>query len=337
MGTFMRAVVLHSAKDVKVEEVPEPRPPPGWVRLKIEEVGICGTDKAFYKGTYKPLKIPLIPGHEVSGIVDDIGEGVPKDVIGSRVTSEINISCGKCWFCKHGLRTHCPFREVLGISRDGGMAKYMITPYENIHVINDLSPEEGAFVEPLAAVIEMIYMQPPEPDSMVAILGAGTIGLLSLQVLRLLMPKSIVVITRPNSPKASIARELGADEVLDTNTVFEYVREATPEGQGFDYVVEATGSPEGLDLAVRITRPRGVIAAKSTHGAKVSFDYTLSVVKELKIISSRCGPFKPAIRLIRNGLINVRKLLTLKYPLEKAVEAFERSFRRDVIKIHLTP
>ena len=333
----MLAIVLHGPKDIRIEELPEPTPPPGWVRLKVEEVGICGTDKAFYKGTYKPLKLPLVPGHEISGIVDDVGKGVPKDIVGLRVTSEINISCGKCWFCRHGLRTHCPYREVIGISRDGGMAEYMVTPYENIHVVNDLKPEEVSFIEPLAAVIEMIYMQPPKPNSTIAILGAGTIGLLTLQLLRLMMPKNIVVITRPNSPKAALAKELGADEVLDTNTVLEYIKEKTPEGQGFDYVVEATGSPEGLDLAVRITRPRGIIAAKSTHGSKVSFDYTLSVVKELKIVSSRCGPFQPAIRLIREGIVNVRKLLTSKYPLRNALEAFEKSFRRDVIKVHLTP
>ena len=333
----MLAVVLHGPKDIRIEELPEPTPHPGWVRLKVEEVGICGTDKAFYKGTYKPFKLPLIPGHEISGIVDDVGKGVPKDIIGLRVTSEINISCDKCWFCRHGLRTHCPYREVIGISRDGGMAEYMVAPYENIHIVNDLKPEEVSFIEPLAAVIEMIYMQPPEPNSTIAILGAGTIGLLTLQVLRLMMPKNIVVITRPNSPKAALAKELGADEVLDTNTVLEYIKEKTPEGQGFDYVVEATGNPEGLDLAVRIARPRGIIAAKSTHGSKVSFDYTLSVVKELKIVSSRCGPFQPAIRLIREGIVNVKKLLTSKYPLRNALEAFEKSFHRDVIKVHLIP
>ena len=333
----MKAVVLYGPYDIRVEEVPKPRLRSGWVRVKVEEVGICGTDKAFYKGTYRPLKIPIIPGHEIAGVVDDVGEGVPRDIIGLRVTTEINVACGKCWFCRHGMKTHCPYREVIGISIDGGMAEYLITPYENIHIISRLSPEEGAFVEPLAAVIEMVKMEPPEPGSNIAVLGSGTIGLLSLQVLKLMLPKKVVVITRPNSPKALVAKELGADEVISVNEVKDYIKENTPEGQGFDYVVEATGSPQGLDLAVNITRPRGVIAAKSTHGAPTTFNYTLAVVKELRIIGSRCGPFKPAIKLLEEGRVNVKKLITGKYPLSEARKAFEDSLKRESIKIHLIP
>lgn len=331
----MRAAVLHAPGDLRVEDVPVPRPGPGEVLIRVKEVGICGTDKAFYKGTYRPGKFPIIPGHEVAGVVEAVGEGVDESWVGARVTSEINFPCGRCWFCRNGMYTHCPYRRVLGITVDGGFAEYFVAPVGALHRIDGLTWAQGAYVEPLAAVVEMIQTQPPPEGGRVAVIGTGNMGLLSIQVLRLHAPEVLVAVTRPGSPKAGMARELGADIVTDTGGVEEVVREVTPEGAGFDYVVETTGSPQGLDLAVRLVRPRGVIASKSTHGAPVSFDYTALVVKEARIVGSRCGPFEPAIRLIREGLVRVDPLITSRFRLGEAPEAMEASFRRDQVKVHL--
>ncbi len=333
----MKALILHGKEDLRVEEVEEPVPPGGWVKLKVEEVGICGTDKAFYKGTYRPLKLPIIPGHEIGGVVVDVGKGVDKDLIGRRVTTEINISCGKCWFCKHGMPTQCPYRKTIGISIDGGMAEYMITSADVLHFIDDLTPAKGAMVEPLAAVLEGIQQAPPPPGANIAVLGIGTIGLLSIQVLRLLGPNILVGVSRPGSPKAKIAEKLGVDEVLTYDEALHLVKRKTPEGQGFDYVVEATGSPEGVGMALNMVRPRGVIIAKSTHGKMVSLDYTSLIVKEVQLVGSRCGPFPPAIRLIREGLVKVDELITDKYPLTDGVNAFKKAFSRESVKVHLLP
>ncbi len=333
----MKAAILYGPKDIRIEEVPRPGRRDGWALIRVKTVGICGTDKAFYKGTYSPGRLPIVPGHEIAGIVEEVWGSVGRDLIGQKVTTEINITCGKCWFCMNGLKTHCPNREVLGITVNGGMAEYVITPVQNIHITNELTYAQAALVEPLAAVLEMVKLRPPKPGYDIAVLGAGTIGLLSLQVLKLYAPSKLVVITRPNSPKASLAKELGADDVIDTESIDEYVRRETKEGQGFDYVVEATGSPKGLDEAIKIVRPRGVVAAKSTHGVMTQFNYTQLVVKEVELIGSRCGPFKPAIRLIEKGLVNVDKLVTSRYGLPNIKEAFEASFRRDQVKVHVTP
>lgn len=331
----MKAAVLYGAGDIRLEEVPDPRPGFGEVLVRVKEAGICGTDKAFYKGTYRPGKLPIIPGHEVAGVVEEVGEGVDESWLGARVTSEINFPCGKCWFCRNGMYTHCPYRRVLGITVDGGFAEYFIAPVTALHRIDGLTWSQGAYVEPLAAVVEMTLMSPPPAGGRFAVVGTGNMGLLSIQVLRLYSPEVLVAVTRPGSPKAGKAKELGADIVTDTGGVREVMREVTPEGAGFDYVVETTGSPAGLDLAVEIVRPRGVIAAKSTHGAPVSFNYTSLVVKEAKIVGSRCGPFPPAIRLIREGLVKVDPLITSTYRLEDVGEAFRRSFDRDQIKVHI--
>ncbi len=333
----MLAALLRSPGEISVENVPEPEVSSSSVKIKVEEVGICGTDKAFYKGSYVPGKLPIIPGHEIAGIVVEVGDGVPKDIIGARVTTEINISCGRCWFCLNGLRTHCPYREVLGITVDGGIAEYVVVPYSNVHVVDELDPAAAAFVEPLAAVLEAIDLEPPKPGSSIAVVGIGTIGLLFLQVLRYYSPKALVAVARPKSPKAGLAKRLGADDVLTYEGVLDFIKKNTHEGQGFDYVVEATGSSEGLDIAVNIARPRAVVAAKSTHGEPVRFNYTLAVVKELRIICSRCGPFRPAIKMLKDGLVNVRELVTSIYSLKEAEEAFRRSLERDQVKVHLRP
>lgn len=333
----MRALVLYGPRDLRLEERPVPTPREGWVLVRVKRVGICGTDKAFYKGTYRPPRTPLVPGHEIAGDIVEVGRGVSRDLVGRRATTEINIFCGKCWFCRNNMYTHCPYREVVGISIDGGMAEYMVTRADVVHVVDDLSYDKIAFIEPLAAVVEMVETEPPRPLSRIAVIGLGTIGLLSIQVLRLFRPRLLVAIARRGSPKTGLAYELGADEVVDTESLYDYIRKKTPEGQGFDYVVEASGDPSALDLAVEITRPRGVIASKSTHGARTSFNYTLSVVKELRIVGSRCGPFDKAIDLLRTGLVKTERLLTGVYGLDRGVEAFEKSFERDQIKIQLEP
>lgn len=331
----MKALVLYGPGDLRLEDIREPIPKGEWVRIRVRRAGICGTDKAFYKGTYKLLKKPLVLGHEIAGVIDMVGENVSEPLIGRKVTTEINIHCRKCWYCLNGMYTHCPYRETIGISRDGGMAEYVLTRKDLVHIVDDLDYDIIAFIEPLAAVIEMIEMQSVEPLSNIAVLGIGTIGLLAIQVLKLFQPNRIVAVARKDSPKIRYAYMAGADEVLTYEEALEYARKHTPEGQGFDYVVEATGSPHGLDMALRLTRPRGVIAAKSTHGSSVSFDYTLMVVKEVKIVSSRCGPFDKAVKLLRRGLVKVRDLVTAVYRLEDGVEAFEASMRRENIKVQL--
>lgn len=331
----MKAALLKGPGTIEVSDVPIPNPPPGWVRVKVVRAGICGTDKAFFRGTYRPGKLPIVPGHEFAGIIDSVGENVDEGIIGAKVTSEINVSCGMCWFCMNGMRTHCPYRKVLGITIDGGMAEYVITPVKNIHIVDGLTYQQACFVEPLAAVLEMIKLAPPPPDGRVAILGLGTIGLLALQVLRLYAPRLLVAVARSGSPKFKLAKSLGADLTADPEEALEIARTSTPEGAGFDYVVEATGSPEGLNLALRIVRPRGVIAGKSTHGEEVPLDYTSLVVKEVSLVGSRCGPFPPAIRLIREGLVRVDPLVTSTYELRDIRDAFEASFRREEIKVQV--
>ena len=317
----MLAAVLYGPYDIRLERKAVPRPPSGWTLIKTIAVGICGTDKAFYTGSYRPPKLPLIPGHEVVGIVV---EG-PYDLIGRIVVSEINFPCGLCKYCRDGLYTHCPHRQTLGISFDGGMAEYFVAPTTALHVVDGLDPLIATQVEPLAALINMLRLAHLEPGANIAILGSGNLALLALQLLRVCGFEPTLIVRR-DSPKIQYLERLRAKYV----SVDEVVREK----QTFDAIIEATGSPAGLELAIKLVKPRGKILAKSTHGKPCTIDITSLVVKEASIIGSRCGrwdDFELAIKLLKAG--KVKPIITSIYTLNQVQEAFKKALQRDQVKV----
>ncbi len=321
--------MLYGPRDLRLKDVSIPRPLSGWCLIKTKAVGICGTDKAFYLGTYPLFKKPLIPGHEVVG---EVVEG-PEDLIGRRVIPEINFSCGRCYYCRVGLYTHCPYKKTLGIDFDGGMAEFFIAPVEALHLAEDLDPIIGVEVEPLAAVLNMFEQYPPTPTMKVAVIGSGNLAILTVQVLKLLGVDELVVIVRRGSVKHRYIRQLGAVTIY-LDEIEDYVKKNTPEGQGFDMVIEATGSNKGLEIAVKITKPRGIIHIKSTPGGLAEFNQTLAVVKELRIIGTRCGAFKEfkrAIELLARG--HVKPIITSTVGLKQGELAFEKALEKEQVKV----
>lgn len=327
----MKAVVLRGPRQLTVENVAEPKPPEGWALVEVHSVGICGTDKAFYTGSYPLLKKPLIPGHEVSGVVV---KG-PRELEGVKVVSEINFACRQCRVCQSGLYTHCPRKATLGIDFDGGMAEYFIAPVWALHP-HSLPHEKAFAVEPLAAVIHMYRTLPPQPGDLVAVVGTGFIAYLSAQVARLL-GANVVVVARPGSIKARKFMEAGF-KVVSLEEAWKVAESESSLGLGFDMVVEATGSNAGLRLAVDLVKPRGVIHLKSTPGGLAEFPQTLAVVKEVQVVGTRCGDwrdFKLALSLLSSGKIDV--VVSAVYSLDNAVEAFEKSLEKDSFRVLLKP
>ncbi len=336
----MRALVLHGPGDLRLEEVEPPRPPRGWLLLRSIAVGICGTDKAFYRGSYRPPKLPLIPGHEAAGLV----VAAPpewRSLLGRLVVPEINmVSPEDMWRepCRSGLYIHCPapVKKTLGIDHDGALAEYFVAPPHLVHVVDGLEPEAATAVEPLAAVLKAFRLAPPRPGDRVAVIGTGFIALLAAQVLRSLYGTDPVVVARKDSPKRRIAEQLGL-RTLTRDEAVEEARRSGRWGMGFDQVFEATGTPEGLETAVELARPRGVVHVKSTHGLPTPLDQTRLVVNEVQLVPSRCGTsreFQHAIELIRSGRVRVRELITKVYwGLEHGIEAFQAALERDAVKI----
>ena len=323
----MKAALLYGPRDLRVEEVEGPCAPENWALVKTIAVGICGTDKAFYTGAYKLFKSPLVPGHEV------VGEVVkPPSLQGKTVVPEINFSCWQCEVCREGLYTHCPHKKTLGIDFDGGMAEYFIAPLDALHVV-DLDPLSAIAVEPLAAIINALDQFPLSPNASVAVLGSGNLALLTLQLLKFIGFKPIAVV-REKSRKRRYVEDLRV-EVVVLEEVEDFVKKKTPSGLGFHVVFEATGSPEGLDAAIKLVRPRGLVHLKSTPGLPFIVDMTTAVVKEVRVIGSRCGShrdFEKAIELLKLGVL--RPIITkVERGLDNAEEAFESAIRPEEVKV----
>ena len=332
----MKAAIL-TEKGIIVKNVPKPNISNTDVLIRVKSVGICGTDIAIYKGTYKK-NLPLILGHEFSGVVEEVGENVKNVSVGDRVTREINISCGSCYYCSHGMPTHCLNRKAIGISTDGAMAEYVKVPARNVHRLPDqIDFDDGTFVEPLAAAIETFIMSPIKENSCVVIYGSGKMGLLIAQVAKVYGAEKTIVIDKVDW-KLKLAKQLGVDVTINSQN--ENVKARVLEecnGVGADIVVEVTGSPSVFSKCFDIVKARGTIALKSTHGVNTPINITDIVVRELKIQGSRCGPFEPAIELLSSGEIKVKPLISKIFPIDETDEAFKAAMSPDTIKVIIHP
>lgn len=271
---------LHYTEDYK-----KPLPGPKESLIKVLISSICNTDKEILKG-YRP-DFKGILGHEFVGEVE---ESDNPGLIGKRVVGEINENCGECIYCKTGRPTHCITRKVIGISgKDGCFAEYITIKTELLHVVPDEIPSEIAiFTEPLAASLEILEQAHIQPSTSVAVIGDGRLAYMIAQVVAL-TGADLTVIGRHEEKLASFAPF--AKVLMKTEDTFEVV-------------IDATGSPAGLLTAQKLVRKKGLIVIKSTYAGKIEIDMSDFVVNEITIKGSRCGPFEPALQLLKRGFIH---------------------------------
>lgn len=318
---------------------PLPKLRRGWALVRVSLAGICNTDVEILRGYHA---FHGIPGHEFVGAVVEVA-GVPaaseRAWIGKRVVGEINISCAShgfrpiCDFCKRGLTTHCTRRTVLGIlCHDGAFAEYLSLPLANLHRLpNKISDEQAVFVEPLAAACEILKQVNVRSFRGAAVLGDGKLAQLIARVL--LTKLSRVVMYGKYAHKLQLARRAG----VETQKIRGDERDHVKLRDSHALVIEATGSPTGLRLALELTKPRGTLVLKSTLHGPAPVETWPVVVKELRIIGSRCGPFADAIVLLRSGKVDPAPLITKTYPLAKAPEAIQFAQTIGVMKVLLKP
>lgn len=316
----MRAVILKERR-ISVEDVPMPLIEKGEALIKVIKAGICNTDLEMIKGY---MDFEGILGHEFVGCVVDASV---KDWIGKRIAGEINISCHKCEMCRAGYPKHCSSRKVLGIQeKEGVFAEFMTLPLSNLHVLpSEISDLEGVFVEPLAAALEILEEIVIKKEDEVLVLGDGKLGLLISQVVRTQTPNVFCVGHHP--------RKL---VLLQKNGIRTFLKKSDLNRK-FDIIVEATGSPKGITEALDWIKPRGRIVVKSTFHGEAEINISRMVIDEIRLIGSRCGPFKSALEFLKDKIIDVRNLVDGDYPLEEAQNAFEMAKNPDTIKILLTP
>ena len=317
----MNALWLENHKLSFRKDVPVPVPQPGEALVRVRLAGICSTDLELVKG-YLPFT--GIPGHEFVGDVISAPEGAG-DWSGRRVVGDINLTCGTCEQCLSGRSTHCSKRTVLGIlNHDGAFAEFLSLPVINLHQVPDSVTDEAAvFTEPLAAALEIQQQVHIHPDDRVLVIGAGRLGLLIAETLSL-----------TGCDLKAVTRHERQRKLLAGRGICSIREEDIPEGK-MDVVVEATGSPAGFLLARKAVRPRGTIVLKSTYKGEHKADFSSLVVEEITLVGSRCGPFLPALRLLKKKKVDPAALIDARYPLSDGIRAMGHASRPGVLKVLL--
>jgi len=316
----VNALTVNGGK-LLLEDVPMPDvASEALVRVLVS--GICNTDLEIVRG-YAGFTGTL--GHEFVGLVER-SDSRP-ELVGKRVVGEINAGCGKCERCRAGDPRHCPSRTVLGIvGRDGCHAEYLTLPARNLlEVPENVSDEEAVFAEPLAAAYGITEQVPIGPETKVAVIGDGKLGLLCAMSLGL-NTANVTLIGRHRS-KLAIAEASGIEGIL--------TEDAAKLGRDLDVVVEASGSESGFAQAVDLVRPRGKIVLKSTfHGTPI-WPASRIVVDEITVVGSRCGQLGPALELLSTGKVAVSALISDEFPLADGVEAISRAGDKGILKVLL--
>jgi len=312
-------------KKLAVKEVARPeRGDEALVRVHLS--GICNTDLEIARG-YAGFKGTI--GHEFVGVVE---ESPGNKLLGQRVVGEINAGCGKCELCVAGDPRHCGNRTVLGIlGRDGAHAEFLRLPLVNLLPVPDMVVDEHAvFAEPLAAACGIMERVAIKPETRVAVIGDGKLGLLCAQAIAL--SGASVLLIGKHAEKLRIAERRGIETAAP--------KAGAKRKREFDVVVEASGSPSGFVGALELLRPRGTLVLKSTFqgpGKIDEIEQARLVVDEITILGSRCGRFQPALDLLKKGAIDIDSLISEEYPLAEGVHAMERATRKGVLKVFLRP
>lgn len=312
----MRALAFDSALHFDAN-YPTPQATPEYLRVKVLKAGICNTDLELIKGY---MGFSGVLGHEFVGVVDTPGEWQDK-----RVAGEINLAMGDCEFCDHGIPSHCVHRTTLGIDRhDGAFADYVLVPPENLHLVpENVTDDQAVFVEPLAAGLQTLDKTHISPHDRVILLGAGKLGLLTAQVIAL-TGCDLTVICR-HEKQAALLRQWQIDTAQSDDI----------EANSADIVVDCTGSESGFSDALELVKATGVIHLKSTYADLPKANLTRLVVDEIRVETSRCGPFPAALRLLQRGLVDVDSLIEARYPIRDAVSAMDHAAQKGALKVML--
>jgi L-iditol 2-dehydrogenase len=342
----MRAALFYGPKDVRIETVDTPRAGAGEVIVKVEVALTCGTDlKTFQRGHPVLLKrFPSPFGHEFAGVVTEVGAEVEGFHPGMRVVAANSAPCHQCFYCRAGETNLCENLDLL----NGAYAEQIRIPAaivrENLLTIPDsLSFREAAFCEPLACVLHGLDAVQLRPGEHVAILGAGSIGLLLVQICK--RAGARVILVSRSAGKLELARELGADAVIDLETVRSKegaIRELTSHGQGVEVAVEAVGRPELWELAVALTRKGGsaILFGGCESGTTMTLETKTLHYGERKVIGvfhHTPNTIRRALELIASQQLQLDPLITDDLPLSDLGSAFTRMASHGALKMAIYP
>jgi len=321
----MKSVVIQRPNEISLANMDFPEPGPGQLMIQVMASGICGTDLHIYRGEYMG-KYPVIPGHEFSGVVASVGSQVSRFQAGDRVAVEPNIACDNCVHCLNNRQNFCVNWQAIGVTLPGGMEEYVLVPEKAAFSIGDLPFEHGAFMEPLSCVVHGIERTNIDMADHVAILGAGPIGCLMLQMARLQGAAHITVM-ESNPGRADLALQLGADRVLHNMDDM--------QTDHYDVVIDATGAIPVMNRTIDFVRKGGTVLLFGVppSGRTLELEGFKIFQKGLKILSSFTSVRNSfqAVGLLQSGQIQVGSLISHHLPLEDMPHALELIESRDPV------
>lgn len=344
--TTMRAAVLRDWNDLGVEEVPVPQPEPGEVLVRVLACGLCGTDLKMVRGEFQargwPPSLPFVLGHEWSGEVAGLGEGLDDLIlsVGDKVVAENHIGCGRCPMCRAGRYNLCeragtPDYRLYGHTAPGALAEYAVRPAPMLHRLpDDVSPLEGALVNQGSLTVHALGRVGFRPGSSAAIFGPGLLGLLTAAVARASGAARLFMVGR--GPRLELASEMGCDAIVDyeREDPVDGIRRLT-NGRGVDYVFDCTGNPTVPAQALGCVRRGGKVALLGLTGDKIAeVDIDRLTLDEVDLMGIRSSPnaYPAMIELMRSGAVDLAPLVTHVYPIEDVGLAFEALGNRTAIR-----
>lgn len=325
----MKALVYHGPKDLRWENVDDIRPGKNEVLVKIKAVGICGSDVHGYLGITGRRIPPMVMGHEFSGVIEELGENVSNYKVGDRVAPYPVIFCSDCEFCKEGKPHMCSNKEALGVLEcDGAMAEYVCVPEKVLFKLNDeVSYNVGSMIEPMAVAYRGVNAAGDLDGKNVLIIGAGTIGLLVLAIVKTRNPGKIFISDLSDS-RLSVAKEMGADVVINpSKDNLNDIIERETNNKSMDVAIEAVGATPTVQQAMSSLKIGGTAVWIGNSAKMININMQEIVTRELKVFGSflyTYEEFRDIVDLLNQGKLDVEPIISLVEPMEKGVELFKK-------------
>jgi L-iditol 2-dehydrogenase len=342
----MKALLLSGYRRLEITDIPIPTSGPGEVLIRIAACGICGSDVHGYDGSSGRRIPPIVMGHEAAGVVAAVGQDVNRIKEGDRVTFDSTVYCGSCTHCLRGNVNLCDNRQVLGVScgdyrRAGAFAEFVAVPARIIYQLpENFSFSEAAMLEAVAVAIHAVSLVPIHAGSSALVLGAGTIGLLLQQALRV-AGCSRVFVTDVDATRLQLSQSLGATAVLPAGAGLTQEILRVTGGTGVDVAIEAVGINQTVTAAIDSVRKGGSVILVGNISPEVTLPLQKVVTRQIRLQGScaSAGEYPRAIELVSSGKIRVKPLISAIAPLDEGPQWFERLYAREpnLMKVVLAP
>ncbi|MGB6597890.1 MAG: galactitol-1-phosphate 5-dehydrogenase, partial [Candidatus Acidiferrum sp.] len=320
----MKALLLSQYKHLEIADLPDPNPGDGEVLISVAACGICGSDVHGYDGSSGRRIPPIVMGHEAAGTIAALGKQVTGFAEGDRVTFDSTIFCGSCAHCLRGDVNLCDHRQVMGVScaefrRPGAFAEYVAVPSRILYRLpQNLSFTEAAMLEAVSVALHGVSLAPATTGCTALVLGAGMIGLLTVQALRA-AGCSRIFVADVDSTRLKLAQQVGATTVLSANSdIVDQVLQLT-SGAGVDLAIEAVGRNETVKTSIESVRKGGTVVLVGNISPEVTLPLQEVVTRQIRLQGScaSAGEYPRAIELLASGAIQVKPLITAVAPLEE--------------------